>query len=85
MSRVAKNPVTVPQGVTVTLADSAVTLKGAKGTLSVPLNGGVQVTQANDHGLPMAEQAAKNPLRKELQKLAKSLFDLNQSAEVKRA
>jgi large subunit ribosomal protein L6 len=45
MSRVAKNPVTVPQGVTVTLADSAVTLKGAKGTLSVPLSGGVQVTQ----------------------------------------
>jgi hypothetical protein len=35
----------LPQGVTVTLADSAVTLKGAKGTLSVPLSGGVQVTQ----------------------------------------
>jgi pilus assembly protein CpaE len=43
--------------------------------------GGDQVTQANDHGLPLAEQAAKNPLRKEIQKLAKSLFDLNKAAE----
>ena len=48
-------------------------------------DGGEQVTQANDHGLPIAENGAKNPLRKELQKLAKSLFDLNQSAEAKRA
>jgi pilus assembly protein CpaE len=44
-------------------------------------DGGAQVTQANDHGLPLAEQAPKNPLRKELQKLAKSLFDLNLAAE----
>ncbi len=38
------------------------------------------VTQANDHGLPLAETAAKNPLRKELQKLAKSLHQINQTA-----
>jgi pilus assembly protein CpaE len=38
------------------------------------------VTQANDHGLPLAETAAKNPLRKELHKLAKSLHDVNQTA-----
>ena len=44
-------------------------------------DGGVQVTQANDHGLPLAENAAKNPLRREIQKLAKSLFDLNKAAE----
>lgn len=44
-------------------------------------DGGGQVTQANDHGLPLSEQAPKNPLRKELQKLAKSLFDLNLVAE----
>lgn len=44
-------------------------------------DGGTQVTQANDHGLPLSESAAKNPLRKELQKLAKSLFDLNKAAE----
>ena len=44
-------------------------------------DGGGQVTQANDHGLPLGESAAKNPLRKELQKLAKSLHDLNKAAE----
>ncbi|QCO57327.1 pilus assembly protein CpaE (plasmid) [Pseudorhodobacter turbinis] len=44
-------------------------------------DGGAQVTQANDHGLPLAESAAKNPMRKEIQKLAKSLYDLNKSAE----
>ncbi len=51
-------------------------------TIEVQLpDGGVQVTQANDHGLPLSENAAKNPLRKEIQKLAKSLFDLNKAVE----
>lgn len=44
-------------------------------------DGGAQVTQANDHGLPLSETAAKNPLRKEIQKLAKSLYDLNKAVE----
>ncbi len=44
-------------------------------------DGGAQVTQANDHGLPLSENATKNPLRREIQKLAKSLFDLNKAAE----
>ncbi len=38
MSRVAKQPVPVPQGVTVTIAADLVTVKGGKGTLSLPLN-----------------------------------------------
>jgi pilus assembly protein CpaE len=42
-------------------------------------DGGAQVTQANDHGLPLSENAAKNPLRKEIARLAKSLFDLNKA------
>lgn len=48
-------------------------------------DGGQQVTQANDHGLPLSETAAKNPLRKEIAKLAKSLFDVNKAAEVAKA
>ena len=47
-------------------------------------DGSIQVTQANDHGLPLAETAAKNPLRKEIQKLAKSLHDLNKGVEAGR-
>lgn len=43
-------------------------------------DGGTQVTQSNDHGLPLSETAAKNGLRKEISKLAKSLFELGKSA-----
>ncbi|MCI2392972.1 AAA family ATPase [Aliiroseovarius sediminis] len=40
-------------------------------------DGGRPVTQACDHGMPLSNAAAKNPLRKEIQKLAKSVHDLN--------
>ena len=51
-------------------------------TIEVQLpDGGAQVTQANDHGLPLSESAPKNPLRREIQKLAKSLFELNKAVE----
>ncbi|HZT00805.1 MAG TPA: 50S ribosomal protein L6 [Steroidobacteraceae bacterium] len=46
MSRIAKAPVDLPQGVTATIAGSAVTLKGAKGSLSLALGPGVSVVQA---------------------------------------
>ena len=42
-------------------------------------DGGHQVTQAGDHGVPLAEAAGKSPLRKEILKLAKSLHEINQS------
>lgn len=42
-------------------------------------DGGKPVAQAGDHGLPLAQSAAKNPLRKEIAKLAKSLFALEHS------
>jgi large subunit ribosomal protein L6 len=45
MSRVAKKPVELPQGVTATVAAGSVTLKGAKGTLSVALAEGISVEQ----------------------------------------
>jgi len=47
MSRVAKQPVPLPQGVTATISADAVTLKGAKGSLSVPLTDGVSVVQGD--------------------------------------
>jgi large subunit ribosomal protein L6 len=45
MSRIAKSPVELPQGVTATVAPAAVTIKGAKGSLSLPLTPGVSVVQ----------------------------------------
>ncbi|MBT0955959.1 AAA family ATPase [Alphaproteobacteria bacterium KMM 3653] len=44
-------------------------------------DGAKAVMQACDHGLPMAETAAKNPLRKEIHKLAKQMHDLVREAE----
>ncbi|WP_137699608.1 AAA family ATPase [Marimonas lutisalis] len=41
-------------------------------------DGGKPVTQGADHGLPLANAAAKNPLRKEIAKLATSLHELGQ-------
>lgn len=38
-------------------------------------DGGKPVAQAGDHGLPLAENAGKNPLRKEIHKLAGSIFE----------
>ncbi len=45
MSRIAKAPVELPQGVTATVAADAITIKGAKGSLRLPLATGVSVVQ----------------------------------------
>jgi large subunit ribosomal protein L6 len=47
MSRIAKAPVELPAGVTATLAPNVVTIKGAKGSLSLPLTAGVSVEQTD--------------------------------------
>jgi large subunit ribosomal protein L6 len=45
MSRVAKRPVELPQGVTATVEGAAVTVKGAKGALKLPLRAGLSLVQ----------------------------------------
>ena len=47
MSRVAKNPITVPAGVEVKLETSAISIKGPMGAMSHPVNGLVSVTLEN--------------------------------------
>ncbi|HZO22868.1 MAG TPA: 50S ribosomal protein L6 [Steroidobacteraceae bacterium] len=47
MSRIAKAPVDLPQGVTATVSADSVTIKGSKGSLSVPLGRGVSVVQTD--------------------------------------
>ena len=47
MSRIAKAPVELPAGVTATIVADAVTIKGAKGSLSLPLASGVSVVQTD--------------------------------------
>ena len=48
--------------------------------LQIP-DGGKPIMQAGDHGLPLSEVAAKNPVRKELQKLAQTVHELNVAEE----
>lgn len=47
MSRIAKAPVDLPQGVTATVSVESVTVKGSKGSLSVALGRGVSVVQTD--------------------------------------
>ena len=49
MSRVAKKPVDLPKGVTVTIGADAVTVKGAKGSLTLALKTGIKVVQSEQH------------------------------------
>lgn len=44
-------------------------------------DGGKQVLNACDHGMPLAEAAPKLPYRKEIQKMATSIFELNVEQE----
>ena len=66
MSRVAKALIDLPQGVTATVAPDVVTVKGAKGTLTLPLGRGVSVVQTEkkltvkyDDGLAMQAGATR--------------------------
>ncbi len=45
MSRIAKSPVTIPAGVTVTVDGQNLTVKGGKGTLNLTVHSGVAVNQ----------------------------------------
>lgn len=49
MSRVAKKPVDLPQGVSATIGADSVTVKGAKGSLTLPLKNGIKVVQQDKH------------------------------------
>jgi large subunit ribosomal protein L6 len=51
MSRVAKKPVDLPQGVTVTIGGESVTVKGAKGSLTLALKTGITVVQPDKQHL----------------------------------
>lgn len=45
-------------------------------------DGTKQITQSCDHGIPLAQSATKNPLRREIVKLAQSIHDVNQAEAV---
>ena len=48
MSRVANNPVKIPEGVTISFLDNEISVKGSKGSLSMGINEHVDVEQVED-------------------------------------
>ena len=48
MSRVANNPIKIPEGVTISLLDNEISVKGSKGSLSMVINEHVDVEQVDD-------------------------------------
>lgn len=56
MSRVGKKPISIPSGVTVTINDSEMQVKGPKGTLSTPIPSGVSFKQ--EDGTLVAERSS---------------------------
>ncbi len=59
MSRIAKLPVKLPQGVNATIAADSVTVKGAKGALTLSLARGITVAQ-NEQQLVVGVAAGKD-------------------------
>ncbi len=48
MSRIGRNPITVPSSVTVTVADGVVTVKGPNGTMHRVVPDGITLSQEGD-------------------------------------
>ena len=60
MSRVAKNPVAIPQGVEVMISDAEIAVKGPLGTLRQALSGAVQVAREGDAIVCKARDGVEN-------------------------
>ncbi len=63
MSKIGKKPIALPSGVTVTIADSSVTVKGPKGTLTRAFPAGISVTVEGD--VVTVAPVSENPSRAE--------------------
>ena len=62
MSRVAKNPIKLPAGVTVTTGDGQVTVKGAKATLQLPLAAGIALDITGSEVTVNADSLKRNAM-----------------------
>ncbi len=61
MSRIGKKPVALPQGVTATVADAAVTVKGPKGELTLALHPHAHVELRDEEGVSTLNVRVDDP------------------------
>lgn len=73
MSRIGKMPITVPAGVTVTIENNFVTVKGPKGELSRQINKNVKLTL--DNGVLTVERPNDEKENRSLRGLSRTLIN----------
>ena len=73
MSRIGKMPITVPAGVTVTIEDNHVTVKGPKGELARQINKNMKLTM--DNGVITVERPDDEKESRSLHGLTRSLVN----------
>ena len=73
MSRIGKNPVTVPSGVTVSMADRMISVKGARGTLSRVIPG--EITIREEGSTLVVERPNDERMNRALHGLTRSLVN----------
>jgi len=64
MSRIGKQPIAIPQGVTITVDDAAITVKGPKGELSQFTMDGVTVSQEESNLIVNRDNDERGPKAK---------------------
>ena len=72
MSRIGKNPITVPSGVNITLDGNRITVKGPKGELSRLIPADMQISQ--DTGTVTVNRPSDDPKHKALHGLSRTLI-----------
>ncbi|ANE46796.1 50S ribosomal protein L6 [Paenibacillus swuensis] len=73
MSRIGRKPITVPNGVTVTLEDTNITVKGPKGTLSRELHKDMKVTVEDNN--VVVERPSDHKLHRSLHGTTRSVIN----------
>ena len=73
MSRIGKMPITVPAGVTVTIEDNHVTVKGPKGELTRQINKNIKLTM--DNGVITVERPDDEKESRSLHGLSRTLIN----------
>lgn len=73
MSRIGKNPVVIPQGVTVTIKENLVTVKGKLGELTQELGGGITIKE--EEGQLILERPSDSKVDKAQHGLFRSLVN----------
>ena len=72
MSRIGKNPISVPSGVTIALDGNHITVKGPKGELSRAIPADMQISQAD--GTVTVNRPSDDPKHKALHGLSRTLI-----------